>query len=215
MNPSKSKGTATKVCQACGREFARPVGVGPKRYEGRKFCSLACSHQPVPWQHRMWLRVDVGWEHECWEWQGFKNPKGLRNSKGYGQIGIGDGTKRLGETHRLAYEFFNGPIPEGMLVRHACDNPPCCNPAHLLLGTGADNSRDAIERGRVARGLKLPQTKLTDEQVLEIRARFNPKYRRYMRGWASNGKELAQEYGVHPMHLSAIVHGRERSHVES
>lgn len=76
----------------------------------------------------------------CWEWQ-----RG-RHRQGYGQFTRGGKTLLA---HRTAYEVFCGPIPEGMCVRHRCDNPPCVNPTHLILGTHTDNMRDASERRRL------------------------------------------------------------------
>jgi hypothetical protein len=75
----------------------------------------------------------------CWVWTGNKN------EKGYGLVRI-DG-KRY-KAHRIAYELYIGDIPSGMLVCHSCDNPECCNPKHLWLGTHADNQRDKIAKGR-------------------------------------------------------------------
>lgn len=66
-------------------------------------------------------------------------------SKGYGLIG--DRNKHV-RAHRLAYELAFGPIPAGLFVCHHCDNPPCCNPRHLSLGTNADNVADRVARGR-------------------------------------------------------------------
>lgn len=78
-------------------------------------------------------------ENGCWEWQG------ATNGHGYGQLGYNG--KRT-TAHRLSYELSNGEIPAGVLVRHTCDNPPCCNPAHLILGTHLDNAADRVARGR-------------------------------------------------------------------
>src|SRR5690349_13982377 len=75
----------------------------------------------------------------CIEWDG------TRHVKGYGQITIRGRTVRA---HRLAWEKANGPIPEGMMVCHKCDNPPCINPEHLFLGTSKDNAQDSIIKGR-------------------------------------------------------------------
>lgn len=81
---------------------------------------------------------------DCWEWPG------ARNVNGYGTLatnGHGNGvSKRL--AHRVAYELEHGAIPEGKLIMHRCDNPPCCNPAHLQVGTDADNNRDKAAKGR-------------------------------------------------------------------
>jgi hypothetical protein len=78
-------------------------------------------------------------DSDCWVWQGY------RNEHGYGRLWA---PKRY--VHRAAYEAFVGPIPAGLNVLHRCDNPPCCNPAHLFLGTRADNARDMLAKGRGA-----------------------------------------------------------------
>jgi HNH endonuclease len=99
------------------------------------------------WKHVRTLPDDV-----CWEWQG------SRLKRGYG---TGAYKKRRVLAHKLAYELFISDIPAGMLVRHTCDNPPCCNPRHLILGSSRDNIHDSLRRGR--RG------HLTPLQVAEIR----------------------------------------------
>ena len=75
----------------------------------------------------------------CQEWTG------ATARKGYGQIRVDHKTV---QTHRLAWELANGPIPDGMLVCHTCDNPPCCNVAHLWLGTNDENMADMVGKGR-------------------------------------------------------------------
>lgn len=144
---------------------------------------------------RLWARVDRGAPHECWPWLGYCRPSG------HGQIGRGG---RLDGTHRVAWEWANGAIPVGKLVRHSCDNPPCCNPAHLLLGTIVDNARDAVERNRVARGFRLPHTRLSDEDVRSIRTGY------WRHKNSSNARELAAHFGVTPEHITAIVRRAER-----
>lgn len=101
---------------------------------------------------------------------------------GYGLIWY-DG--KMVYVHRLAYEQHTGQkIPEGECVLHKCDNPPCCNPDHLRLGTNKDNSEDMVKKRRQARGEKNSKAKLIKKQVIEIRA--SPK----------SQTQLAEEYGV-------------------
>lgn len=79
----------------------------------------------------------------CWPWLGWKN------KDGYGEISLRCFNARA---HRVAYRIWNGEVPEGLRVCHRCDNPPCCNPKHLFLGTDADNVADRHAKGRSARG---------------------------------------------------------------
>lgn len=75
--------------------------------------------------------------------------KGSINNKGYGQI---KSNNKNCKVHRLSYQMFKGEIPEGLIVRHTCDNPSCWNPEHLLVGTQADNTNDMISRNRNTNG---------------------------------------------------------------
>jgi hypothetical protein len=152
-------------------------------------------------EERLWRRVDIGDPEDCWPWQGF------RTSLGYGQIGVGPAECGTTATHRVAWEVIHGPIPEGLIIRHKCDNPPCCNPAHLEVGTAADNSRDKIERGRAARGSRLPHTRLSEEDVVYIRANY------WREGIRSNSHELAAQFGVRREHICAIARGARRGSV--
>lgn len=93
-------------------------------------------------EERFWSKVDRSGDG-CWEWQAKS-----RSPFGYGVMRIGGTPGRLVGAHRLAWQYTNGPIPEGLCVLHDCDNPPCCNPAHLHLGTKGDNATEKVERGR-------------------------------------------------------------------
>lgn len=73
---------------------------------------------------------------------------GKRQKTGYGHIGSGGKHGQTLLAHRVAWEVANGPIPDGLLVCHHCDNPPCCNPEHMFLGTKSDNAVDCIRKGR-------------------------------------------------------------------
>lgn len=110
---------------------------------------------------RFWSRVDKKGPDDCWPWLGGCD------RDGYGMLG----KKRA---HRVSYTLECGPIGPGLLIRHRCDNPPCVNPRHLLVGTQKDNSRDAVERRRIRQpwGETAGASKLTDAECADIRRRF-------------------------------------------
>lgn len=100
--------------------------------------------------------------------------------------------------HRLIYEAHNGPIPKGMMVCHSCDNPSCCNPDHLFLGTNQDNMVDMVQKGRGY------AQKLTCEQVASIKSRLGNQTQ----------TSLANEFGVHKTVISQIKRNIVWKHVE-
>ncbi len=100
----------------------------------------------IPIEERLWARVDrSAGEQACWPWTGAKK------QGGYGKIGKG-GDEGWVLTHRVAWEMAHGRIPEGKVVCHTCDNPSCCNPGHLFIGTQADNLRDMRAKNRHCHG---------------------------------------------------------------
>jgi hypothetical protein len=154
---------------------------------------------------RFWAKVCKGDDNDCWEWQA------ARAGKGYGCFFFNGSNKRA---HRVVWELTYGPIPDGVLVCHACDNPLCVNPRHLFLGTVSDNALDAGAKGRmsmqvhpesVLRGEKSNFSKLTEEQVGEIRERI-------ARGSISK-RALGREYGVDEGTIRLIAKGKTWKHL--
>jgi hypothetical protein len=139
---------------------------------------------------RFWKFVHKSVPSQCWEWQS------TRNRSGYGKFWLNG---RTDIAHRVSYRIHHGPIPAGIQVRHTCDNPPCVNPSHLLLGTGKENARDALERDRYRRGSRNGRAKLTESQVAEIR-----------RCWASGETQvsMAQRFGVSKSAIQWVLNGR-------
>jgi hypothetical protein len=168
-------------------------------------------HRTVVWgtvEERFWAKVERG--PGCWEWTA------RRHRKGYGQFTMDRGGSRWTTVaaHRVAWELTHGPIPEGQLVCHRCDNPPCCNPEHLFLGTTSDNVVDSVVKGRWTRnpwrnqpkGERTANAKLTEAAVREIR-------QRYATGGISQ-QTLATEYGVNQTKISAVVRRETWAHVD-
>lgn len=92
------------------------------------------------------------------------------------------------KAHRVSWEINCGPIPEGLGVLHHCDNPPCCRPDHLFVGTNDENMKDAAAKARFPRGLDHHMGKFTVEQVLEIRS--------LLAEGILTQNEIASRYGV-------------------
>jgi hypothetical protein len=151
---------------------------------------------------RFWKKVAVAKKTECWLWLGAKKPKG------YGNVRI---NKKYLSSHRVAWEMTFGAIPTGMQVQHSCDNPSCCNPSHLMLGTVVSNFIDMVKKGRCRSNHKNRKvgednhlSKLTTQQVDSVK-------KRYVRGLVRQ-KDLAAEYGVTQPAISAIILGKVRTH---
>lgn len=135
----------------------------------------------------------------CWLWTGAKN--GVQDCYGRIQAEGGRGSRVL-SAHHVAYELLVGQIPSGLCVLHHCDNPACVNPSHLFLGTKGDNCRDRTRKGRQARGERDGNAKLTQEQVREIRARYQRNSRIF------GTVALGRQYGVACGTIWSIVRGQ-------
>jgi len=123
----------------------------------------------------------------CWLWTG------SHNGHGYGQVNLNDKPYKV---HRVSWLLANNIIPNGHVIRHKCMSKICLNPDHLETGTQAQNMTDKIRDGTILRGTKQPTSKLTEQQVKEIRASDKKQ------------KELAEIYNVHQVAISQIKLGK-------
>jgi hypothetical protein len=174
---------------------------------------------------RFWRHVDKRGPDECWPWTAHRDKNGYGNSSLH---------QKAFRAHRLAFYLETGTMPPpDMCVCHRCDNPPCCNPAHLFLGTNADNTRDRDQKGRTARGdrsgsrlhperlargdrspARIPgarqgtkngKARLTEAQVVEIRETFARRQ--------AGHSELGRQYGLTPQGIFSIVRGITWKHI--
>lgn len=145
----------------------------------------------------IWTKVNKKDRDLCWNWTS-------STLRGYGVAYFQGQSWRA---HRLIWTFVNGPIPDGLHVLHTCDNKCCCSPAHLFLGTQADNNRDMWAKGRANPGRVVGEqhgrSKLTANEVKEIRD-LSPLLA---------PDELAHRYGISPSHTRAIIKYRYWRHV--
>lgn len=176
-----------KVCEFCGKSFH----VKPSLFERRRFCSWACHLSFANDPARFWERVDVRGPDECWPWKGHARGRG-----GSGGM-IFEGEPRY--AHQIAFRLTNGYWAP--YLRHSCDNPPCCNPAHLLEGTHDDNMADMVARGRASHGERHWFAKLTDADIRAIRA--DPR----------SNRKIAADYGIDPSLISGIKNRKTWRHV--
>jgi len=164
--------------------------------------------RPIPTpldQHiidRFWSCVDKG--GDCWLWTSGTWPTG------YGRFYV---DKQQYFSQRISYALTHGSCPPDKMVCHKCDNPPCVNPDHLFLGSGFDNMRDMVSKGRVARGgnhgewvsgEKNHRAKLVASQIVEIRR---------LRAAGAECKDIAKKFGIHRTNVSLIANGQRWKHI--
>jgi hypothetical protein len=146
-------------------------------------------------EESFWAKVDIRLPDECWPWKS-------HTKKGYGYF---HPQKHLSmRANRFAYEIFFGPIPDGLCVCHECDNPNCCNPAHLFLGTNAENTADKVRKNRQAKGERIANGVLTEEQVREIKR----LHRAGLGSW-----RIAKMFPVSRTSIKNILNGKTWKHV--
>lgn len=171
-----------------------------KRVPGMSLWSTCGNKACVRPDHLRALRrgnfVDSFWLHVqkddgCWAWTA------SHDVDGYGQF-------KSGRAHRFSYELHHGAIPEGLLVCHHCDNPGCVNPAHLFLGTNADNNHDRDQKQRQCRGEDQHTAKLTERDVRTARALCT---------LGARLSEIALRFGVSRRTVARVATGESWKHV--
>jgi hypothetical protein len=140
----------------------------------------------------------VNEETGCWQWIGYISPRG------YGQFRF---NKKNYQAHRFSYEYYVNEIEKDMIIMHLCDNPKCVNYNHLKVAYQKDNIKDCIEKNRKARGNKLPNSKLNDNQIVEIKLLLQNPY-------LGLQKDLAIKYNVTQTLISRIKKNIAWSHIK-
>lgn len=188
-------GIPQKPCVICGVTMTKKRARTRAGWDKQKFCSASCRARTLTksLEEISASRVKVNNVTQCWEWTG------AINNNGYGQL-TRNGKHVL--AHRFFYEQLIGPLPEGMLACHRCDNRSCVNPRHLFAGTQADNLADAVQKRRHRYGAQSASAKLTDESIRAIRA---------VTGQSQN--QIASMFGVSRSTIADIQCGRTWKHV--
>lgn len=179
-----TKRQLTRVCASCGATFR-------KTHSHQKYCGMPCA---------VWPRIEKHGADECWPWQGAKN------DRGYGQFRM-NGV--LFYAHREVAKLSGAIYQDGDDTLHSCDNPPCCNPAHLSPGTTQQNLSDMHARGRWSIphphvGEAHVRAKIKEADALAIRRRNQS---------GESQRSLAKEYGICQAQVWRICSGASWSHL--
>lgn len=137
-----------------------------------------------------WERVDIRSIEECWPWR--RGRASVKGTHVYGTVWDAL-AKKMKPAHRMAYEFISErEYPYEIRVCHACDNPICVNPFHLFLGSQKENVQDALRKGRMCSGTRIPWAKLSEDDV------------KYIRCSADSNRKLAKLFGVCHRTISSV-----------
>ena len=183
----KNKKIKTKICLNCNNAF------DPKKnYKTIKFCSRSCCGT-------YYFKKEITWKMngECMECTSHQPnaqeyPRIYRNGK-YWKIS------------RYIYTQEHGEIPTGMIIRHTCDNPRCINIDHLIIGTKQDNANDKVERNRQIKGAQVASSKLTDQDIINIR-NINLKHLKQI--------SIARMYDISKSVVSNILNNKTWKHIK-
>lgn len=193
-----------KTCPIC--KATRPLAEFSRNGSAPGRCCRYCHNPKATLEERFWAKVRKGAAWDCWEWQA------QRNKDGYGIFKLSPRSSPQ-RASRIAWTLTFGD-PGSLHVLHHCDNPPCCNPRHLFLGTPADNGLDCRRKGRwqtngsggctPVEAFLLSRRKLTDEQVREARQR---------RADGETYRSIGNSLGVHHTQILRLVNGTQWARV--
>ena len=191
-----------RVClvETCRKEFVT-------KFRHQRCCSRKCGNQretvTIPEDIRQYLLNHVNVSDDknaCWPWQGYIN------DKGYGVACI---RKTRLSAHRVSYEVFIGPIPDGLHILHSqqCTTRACINPDHLRTGTNYENMQDRKNYGDQPRGTKHYATHLTEDDIRNIRRLRIEKELSY--------EQIGVLYNINPATINNIIYGFTWKHVDA
>ncbi len=169
----------TRQCEYCNKSF--------QGIHNQNHCTLVC---------RFWSKIKIKAPNKCWEWKGTK-------SHGYAIIRV---NRHNVKAARLAYKIKHGEVPVNMFILHKCDNPGCVNPNHLFPGTQADNNKDMAQKNRCnpLKGEDNPLSKLTEKDVIKIRAKLNQGF---------THRQIAKEFSVSYFLIGSIKRKKAWKHL--
>jgi len=188
-----------RSCHTCGEKLVRRDREKPSKFLIRRTCNTRCGSAAkgggvADRAARFWARCDTSrGEVACWPWAKCKD------THGYGSL---KWNRKNSIASRVAWALTFGEIPDGLHVLHRCDNPPCCNPKHLFLGTHQTNSDDKHAKGRevILRGESNGNARLTVSSVRDIRERYA--------SGAISQADLARMYDVDAGTINSVVRRR-------
>ena len=164
------------------------------RVDAAAIARAAKEAKAAPLTERFWSKVEVRGKDECWPWKAATR----RKEEGYGAFWMNG---RHHPANRVALQLSGVNMPDGMVACHTCDNPGCCNPAHLFVGTPRENNDDKVMKGRHSKGSKHGMAKLTDEQIEEIKRHKPPGVKQVRAGLP---QELANKFGISRAYVSVV-----------
>lgn len=187
----------------CGEKTNLARDTMPKRgmVKGEPNKFIAGHQSRTDTKSRFWSKVEKRSDTDCWPWMAAVR----RPDEGYGAFWLNN---RHQPSSRVAWMLTFGDIPEGLQALHKCDNPRCCNPGHLFLGTNLENNADKVAKNRHAFGSKNGFSILTESDVVEIR-KLKPD-----KSFREHSFLIAERFNIKPGTVTDVWRGDSWKHVK-